>query len=60
MKKTKVWIVTTSIVVGLVSVVVMTELLDRVIWPSLLVGVPSGVIASIVSYFILRKAIRSH
>lgn len=59
-KKTKIWIIVASIVIGLVFMAITTELLDKVIWPSLFVGVPLGVIASIVAYLILRKATKSH
>jgi hypothetical protein len=56
MRKNRVLIITASLTIGFVLAVAITDLLDKVIWPSLFVGVPAGVIASAVSYLILRRA----
>ena len=58
--ETRIWIIIASIASGLVFMIITTELLNRVVWPSLLIGVPTGIIASIVTYLILKKAARSN
>jgi len=59
-KKTRILIIVISILIGFAAMVITTELLNQIIWPSLFVGVPVGIVASIVSYLILRKASKSH
>ena len=59
-KKTRILIIAISILIGFAAMVITTELLNQIIWPSLFVGVPVGIVASIVSYLILRKASKSH
>ena len=59
-KKTRILIIVISILIGFAAMVIATELLNQIIWPSLFVGVPVGIVASIVSYLILRKASKSH
>ena len=58
-RKTIILIIVISILIGFAAMVITTELLNQIIWPSLFVGVPVGIVASIVSYLILRKAAKS-
>ena len=59
-KKPIILIMVISILIGFAAMVITTELLNQIIWPSLFVGIPVGIVASIVSYLILRKAAKSH
>ena len=58
-RKTIILIIVISILIGFAAMVITTELLNQIIWPSLFVGIPVGIVASIVSYLILRKAAKS-
>jgi len=58
-KKPIILIMVISILIGFAAMVITTELLNQIIWPSLFVGIPVGIVASIVSYLILRKAAKS-
>jgi hypothetical protein len=49
-----------SVLIGLAFMVITTEVLSGIVWPSLFIGVPVEIIASVVSYLVLKKVTKSH
>jgi hypothetical protein len=50
-----VFVIAVALVLGFLAGIVATEFLDKIIWPSLIVGIPVGIFVFIVSFVILKK-----
>jgi len=54
----KIFIVIVSLIFGLAAAVLITAFLDKVIWPSLFVGILFGFIFFIFCLFVLKRRIK--
>jgi len=44
-----------SLILGFATMVLLTALLDQVIWPSLMVAIPAGVVVFLLCFVILQN-----